>query len=111
MLQKIAKIFLNALPIIVMISLIPFVRNDFALTGLYCAIIIAALLVKYEKRDYIFLVFGFIALFFSELFFVSTGVEIFLRTSLFGVLPLWLPFLWAYAFVAIKRSIIILNNN
>ncbi|KKU68197.1 MAG: hypothetical protein UX89_C0006G0021 [Parcubacteria group bacterium GW2011_GWA2_47_16] len=94
-----------------MVGLIPLVSGDIALTVIYCGIIGVAFGIRYEKHDSIFLIFGFVVLTISELFFVSTGVEIFTRTSLFGLIPLWLPFLWAYAFVAIKRSIIILDNN
>jgi len=36
-------------------------------------------------------------------------VETFVRNSLFGLMPLWLPFLWGYGFVAIKRGIKILE--
>ena len=46
----------------------------------------------------------------SEAFFISTGVETFTRTSLLGIMPLWLPVLWGYAFVAIKRAILILDQ-
>ena len=45
----------------------------------------------------------------SEMIFISTGVEIFVRNTLFGLMPLWLPFLWGYGFVAIKRGIKILE--
>ena len=45
----------------------------------------------------------------SEAIFISTGVETFIRNSLFGLMPLWLPFLWGYCFVAMKRAIKILN--
>ena len=110
MTKKIYKIFLNALPVTIMIGLIPWVQNDLALLVLYAGIILIAFWIHYEKRDHVFFIFGFVALFISELFFVSTGVEVFQRTSLFGIMPLWLPLLWAYAFVAIKRSIIILND-
>ena len=109
--KAIVKIFLNAIPVILMIGLIPFVKDDLMLTVIYCGIIGAAFGVRYEKRDYIFLIFGFTVLTISELFFVATGAEIFTRASLFGLIPLWLPFLWAYAFVAIKRSIIIIDNH
>ncbi|MBU0626560.1 hypothetical protein KKH82_03935 [Patescibacteria group bacterium] len=47
---------------------------------------------------------------FAEYFFVSTGVETFNRRSFMGIMPLWLPVLRAYAFVAIKRAIVILNK-
>jgi hypothetical protein len=48
--------------------------------------------------------FGFIFMTLSEYLFISTGVEVFERDSLFGLMPLWLPFLWGYGFVVIKRS-------
>ncbi|MBN2052170.1 hypothetical protein JW756_01585 [Candidatus Woesearchaeota archaeon] len=65
---------------------------------------------RYEQRDFLFFIFGFIAMIISEYLFVSTGVETFVRNTLFGLMPLWLPFLWAYAFVAMKRAIIILGK-
>ena len=92
-----------------MIALIPFVQNDALLAIIYIAIIMVAFIIKREKGDSIFFFFGLIGLFVSEYFFISTGVETFVRRSLFGIMPLWLPILWAYAFVVIKRSIIILN--
>ena len=104
------KIFLNIIPIIIMVGLIPIIKNDFWLTAIYIAIIAVALIVYYEKRDYLFLLFGFIVILISEFFFIKTGVEKFERNSLFGIMPLWLPFLWSYAFVAIKRVINIFNN-
>ena len=110
MIKVILGIFLNALPVVIMIGLIPFIQNDFVLTLVYAAIIFVSFLVKYEKRDYLFLLFGLGVITVSELFFVSTGAEVFTRASLFGLIPLWLPVLGAYAFVAIKRSIIILDN-
>ncbi len=108
--NKILRIFLNSLPIILMILLIPFVKNDYFLTLLYIIIITTSLLIKYEKKDYLFFIFGLIIMTVSELFFISTGVETFNRNSLFGLMPIWLPFIWACAFVAIKRVIIILNT-
>ncbi len=105
---NIIKIIASALPIVLMIGLIPFVDNDYLLTGAYIVIIVAWMMTKREKNDFLFLLFGFFAMIISEYFFVSTGVEAFTRNSLLGVMPLWLPFLWAYAFVAIKRSIVIL---
>lgn len=107
--KKVSAIFLNALPVILMIGLIPIIGNDYTLAFAYLIIITAALWMKKEKGDIIFLIFGFFSMIVSEYFFISTGVEIFLRRSLFGVMPVWLPFLWAYGFVAIKRSVYILT--
>ncbi len=94
-----------------MVGLIPFVENEIFLAALYILIIIASFFVTYDRNDIIFFAFGFITLFFSEYFFVSTGVEVFLRNSLFGLMPLWLPILWGYAFVAMRRGIVILEHH
>lgn len=93
-----------------MIGLIPFVGNDYLLAGLYIAIIAIALIIKREPKDITILIFGFFVMIASEYLFVSTGVETFNRNSLLGVMPLWLPFLWAYGFVAIKRGADILDK-
>jgi len=95
----------NALPIAVMIALIPLIENDIALTAIYAVFILAALAIHQDKKDLIFLIFGFVTLFFSEYLFISTGVETFERRSLLGIMPLWLPFLWAYVFIAIRRMV------
>ena len=108
--DKILQIFLNTIPVILMIALIPVFKNDFILTGIYALIIAVSFAIKYEQKDYLFFIFGFIIMIISEYFFVSTGVETFVRNSLFGLMPLWLPVLWAYGFVAMKRAIIILDK-
>ena len=104
------KIFFYVFIILVMIGLIPIVENDFVLAGIYTLFILITLTIKREPNDWIFLIFGFVGLFFSEYFFISTGVETFNRHSLFGIMPFWLPFLWAYAFMIIGRSIRILDG-
>lgn len=108
--RTIWKIFLETIPIIVMVSLIPIILNDFILLGLYLTIIAVAFLLKYEKNEWIFFLFGLIIMTVSEYGFINTGVEIFQRNSLFGIMPIWLPFLWAYGFIAIARAGKILNN-
>jgi len=103
------NISLNAIPILLMIALIPFIKNDYILAAIYILIIAISFFIKYEKKEYVFFLFGFFIMILAESFFISTGVETFQRTTLFNIMPLWLPFLWAYAFVAIKRAIIILK--
>lgn len=46
----------------------------------------------------------------SESFFIGTGVETFVRSSLFNIMPIWLPLLWAFAFVIMRRIIVILDK-
>jgi hypothetical protein len=110
MFRKPLKILKEIIPILLMIGLIPFIQNDYTLTLIYVFIIIISFILKREKNDFIFLIFGFIAMMIAEYIFISTGVETFIRNSLFGLMPLWLPFLWSYAFVVIGRSIKILEG-
>lgn len=107
--MKITKIFLNALPILIMVGLISIVRNDYWL-ALICIfiILISFYLIKSSRKDFIVFVFGLVVMIFFEYIFISTGVETFVRNSLFGIMPIWLPLLWGYGFVAIKRSVEIL---
>ena len=108
--NKILHILFNAVPIILMIALIPFVKDDYILTGIYIVLIVMSFTIKYQPKDYLFFIFGFIIMVVSEYLFISTGVETFVRNSFFGLMPLWLPFLWAYVFVAIRRAVIILDS-
>ncbi|OGJ01210.1 hypothetical protein A3G53_03615 [Candidatus Nomurabacteria bacterium RIFCSPLOWO2_12_FULL_44_11] len=107
--QKAWKIFLNSIPVLVMIGLIPIVDNDYILAILYLGITIFSLFIHKAKNDILVFVFGFIVMIISESIFISTGVETFIRNSLFGLMPLWLPFLWGYGFIVIKRSVQILD--
>lgn len=108
--QKVLKIFYNAIPVTIMIGLIPLIQNDYLLTVIYIVIISIFLkIISAKKADFVVLVFGFLIMTIFEYFFISTGVETFVRDSLFGLMPLWLPFLWAYGFVVIKRSVAILG--
>ncbi|MBI4093493.1 DUF2878 family protein [Candidatus Kaiserbacteria bacterium] len=106
----VTRIVANALPVAGMILLIPFVENDYILAGVYAIIIATALAIHRERKDRVFIAFGLIASFFAETLFISTGVETFKRQTLFGIMPLWLPFLWAYIFFALRRAILALES-
>lgn len=94
-----------------MVGLIQFVQNDYFLVMAYVVIITAALfIIKSERIDFLVLGFGFVIMILFEYLFISTGAETFTRNSLLGIMPVWLPFLWAYGFVAIKRAIRILEK-
>jgi hypothetical protein len=108
--KKLWDITLNALPILVMIGLIPLVANDYLLAFLFLLVIVIALTIKRTPLDLTALIAGGVLMTFAEYLFVSTGVETFTRTSLFGIMPLWLPILWAYGFVAIKRIVYIIGR-
>src|ERR1035437_1312018 len=103
--NKIINFILNVIPILIMIGLIPVIQNDYFLTLIYIVIILVSFSIKREKGDILVFFFGFFIMILSELVFVSTGVETFIRNALFSLMPLWPPFLWGYGFVAIKRGL------
>lgn len=107
--NKATYIILNAVPILVMMGLIPIIKNDYILTFSYIVIILISFTFKKENNEIFIFLFGFFIMILSEAVFISTGAEVFQRNSLFGLMPLWLPFLWGYCFVAMKRGIKILN--
>ena len=63
-----------------------------------------------ESNDIVTMLVGFVAMTFFESIFIATHVEVFQRQSLLGIMPLWLPFLWAYGFIVIKRSLFIIES-
>ncbi len=107
--NKITNVFVNIIPILVMILLIPFIQNDYILTVVYVGIIIISFWVKRERGEILVFFLGFFMMMLSEMIFINTGVETFVRNTLFNLMPLWLPFLWGYGFVVIKRSLKILE--
>jgi hypothetical protein len=108
--KKAWHIFLNALPILGMIGLIPLIQDDYFLALIDLVIVIISLSVHYERRDISVFIFGLIVMIVCEYLFVSTGVETFDRHILFGLMPLWLPILWGYGFIGIKRGVKIIEN-
>ena len=96
-------IFVYFLTVLALVGLIPFIVNDYILAAIYAGFIVAFATLKKQRGDWIFIAVGFIALFFGENFFISTGVETFNRTSLFDIMPLWLPLLWSFIFLVMKR--------
>lgn len=107
--QLILQIFFNTLPVLLMIALIPLIKNDYILAAAAITIIVISFLIRYEEKEYVTLIFGFIIMLFFETIFISTGVETFNRNSLFNIMPIWLPIFWAYGFVAIKRIVRLLS--
>jgi len=108
--KKSTEIFYNALPILGMIGLVPLVRNDYVLAGICIAMIIGAFLVKRVRYDLVVFAVGFFTMILVEWLFISTGVETFNRNSLLGIMPIWLPVIWGYGFVSIKRLIEIIER-
>jgi hypothetical protein len=92
-----------------MMALIPVLQNELFLLIVFAVIIMISFLIKHEKEEGKVFLLGFLLMIFFEAIFISTNVETFTQHSLFGLMPLWLPFLWGYCFVVIKRNIKILG--
>ena len=101
--SKEIKILVYALTILTLIGLVPVIQNDYYLTFIYLMLILLFTFLKKEKADWLFITIGFFSSFLGEYFFITTGVETFSRNSLFGIMPLWLPFLWTFIFLSMKR--------
>jgi len=108
--NKLYKIFLNSLPVLVMVGLIPLIGDDLMLSGAYALVIFVSFIFKREAKEWLIFLSGLILMTFFEYIFILTGVEVFYRNSLFGIMPIWLPLLWAYGFVAIDRVVKILDK-
>ncbi len=94
-----------------MIALIPIFWNDYILTAIYAVLIIILFLIKRERKEITIFICAALLMIFFEYIFVMTGVEIFQRHTLLGVMPLWLPLLWGYSWVAGKRFILYINSH
>ena len=113
MIQKIvlfSRIVASALPVVGMILLVPFVQNDYILALIYTIVILVALAIHQDRKDRIFVMFGSVVSFVAEALFISTGVETFERKTLLGIMPLWLPLLWGYIFLAMRRAIMAIES-
>ena len=99
------RVAMSMLPVFVMIALIPLIRNDVALTGVYLLFILVTLAMRLDKRDVVFLATGLVVPTIGELLFVATGAEIFTRDSLIFGIPIWLPLLWGYVFIMMRRGV------
>jgi hypothetical protein len=106
--RELTALILSIFAVALMFSLIPFVRNDYTLSIAYLAIIGAVFGYRHDKKDITVFFYGLVLMTVSESFFIATGVETFVRNSFFGLMPLWLPLLWGYGFVVIKRIIAVL---
>ena len=94
-----------------MIGLVVLVQNDYILAVLCLIVSIASFkIIKGTKNEITIFLIGFFMMIAAEYIFISTGVETFVRRSLFGVMPIWLPVLWGYGFIATGRAIKIIEE-
>ena len=95
---------------LVMVALIPLIRNDFLLAGIFILFIATTLLIRQDRKDLVFLGVGIVVPTIGEILFVATGVESFSRDVLVLGIPLWLPLLWGYIFIMMRRGVAALER-
>jgi hypothetical protein len=103
-LTRFLSAFLREAPLVLgMVLLIPLIADEYVLLGGFLAILSVGLSLRRERHDGLAFFIGLVLMTAGEILFVQTGIETFSQQSFFGIMPLWLPFLWGYGFVAIKR--------
>jgi len=101
-------IFAYSLPLLAMIGLIPFIQDGKLLTALFVLPALLYFIKNPTKKNYLVYTIGLVAMTLFDSIFLTTGVETFKDTTLFSIMPLWLPFLWAYSFLVIKDSLLLI---
>ncbi|HNW71331.1 MAG TPA: DUF2878 family protein [Candidatus Paceibacterota bacterium] len=107
--KKVLIFFANMIPVVLMIWLITVIHDDYLLSLAYIFIIMTSLFIKRERKEVKLFFIGFFIIILYEFIFTNVKVETFERNSLFSLMPIWLPFLWGYCFIVIKRFIKIFN--
>lgn len=110
MITLLRKVIVIVVSILLMVALIPYITSDFGLGMIYISVAAATFLLSKDKKEVLFFVLGFLLLTFAEIWFVSMGVETFNRETLFFGIPLWLPILWGYVFIMIRRGVHALDD-
>ncbi len=101
--RKISEIAKNSFALFAMLIIFYFIKSETWITVLMLALILVAFKLKYERGEWKVLFFGMVLGFFFEI----AGDAVYKlqnwnHTLLFGI-PLWLPLMWGYGFVLIRR--------
>ncbi len=88
-----------------MVALVPVIQNDYWLATVYILIIFSIFKFKKYPGEWGIFFGGMVLMMFFEFIFILSNVEVFNRYSLLGIMPIWLPILWGYGFVAISRVV------
>ena len=101
---KLKELLIQLIPLFIVFIIMIFVNSEILYTILIILLIIASFLIKYYPGEWKILVLGFLLAIIFEVVFglISYRLQHWEQDSLFGV-PYWLPFLWAYGFVYIRR--------
>lgn len=101
--KKILEIAKNSLVLFAMLIIFYFIKSEMWITIAMLALILISFKIRYEKGEWKIIVFGLILGFLFEI----AGDAVYKLQNwnhnlLFGI-PLWLPLMWGYGFVLIRR--------
>jgi len=104
-------IFLETLPLLIGIFLTYlFWKNNIILLAVYLIAILIILKIKYQRGDLFALCYGFIIGLLVETVGASVSrYQSFANPDFLGI-PMWLPVVWAYGFVLMKRIGVIIYD-
>jgi len=111
MVDKIKEVIIQTIPLLVGLFLASLLwKQNLVLLLSFIAIIIAVFLIKYNKGEFIILIYGICIGLLIEI--VGTHLvkyQSFTNPDIFGI-PSWLPLAWGYAFVLMGRIAKILSK-
>lgn len=110
--ETFARIVVQTIPVLLGIILTYlFWRNSILLTLIYAAAIVVILRIRYYPGDISALLYGFLLGFLVEVIGTSfSGYQSFTNPDFLGI-PIWLPIVWAYGLMAMKRIGIIIYED
>ena len=109
--NKIAKVFIETLPILfgILFSYL-FWQNSFLLFAIYIILSVVLILWRGDNSEFTIFIYGIIIGGLVEVIGTQvSGYQSFAEPDFLGI-PIWLPIVWGYGFVAMKRIGIILKS-
>jgi len=109
--EKISKVFIETLPIFfgILLSYL-FWENNMLLFIIYLALTLGLIYFHKDKIEFIIFAYGILVGAIVEIIGTQvSGYQSFTKPD-FGGIPIWLPVVWGYGFVAMKRISFVLKN-
>ena len=109
--SKIVKIFIETLPILfgILFSYL-FWQNNFLLLAIYLILSVVLIFWRGDNSEFAIFAYGIIIGGIVEIIGTEvSGYQSFSNPNFLGI-PIWLPIVWGYGFVAMKRIGFILKN-
>jgi len=109
--DKISKIFLETLPVFggILLSYL-FWQNNLLLFTIYLTLTFGLIYLHKDKSEFLIFAYGVIIGIIIEVVGTSiSGYQSFTNPDFLGI-PIWLPVVWGYGFIAMKRISLIIKD-